>query len=297
MKQSVILDLPTSLFVIDKFSSWYQAKWMPWVPKDSKWHHYRVETFDGKWKKLWDKRIKSRSILRKNLLKPAIFPPRNVYYSVLKWLNPKDLGSRKVGNYSLGGPLIFDIDAKTPKMYGDMTIEKAKEEIQNLEEFLTKTYGFSDFAYTFSGKKGFHLYVKDFSLSNIRKVYDQSNRESVEKNLRSTIAKEVLRKRLNIDAEVTSDVRRIVRLPNTLHGGSGFLSLYLGSKSELTSFNLSKSIVFTSDISVKVKTITRIPKISIDNITVDSEDAKKELNLPMSIAVLLLLSGYAKIAC
>jgi len=295
MKQPVILDTPTSQFVMDEFSSWYRKKWTPWVPKDSNWHHYRVETFDGKWKKLWDKRIRSGSILRKNLLKPAIFPPRNVYYSVLKWLDPKSLGSSKVGNYCLGGPLIFDIDVKSSEIYGDQTIEKGIEAIFNLEEFLVKTYGFSDFGCAFSGKRGFHLYVKDFDAFNFAKKYDQWSRESVERELRTTIAKKVLDKEFTIDAQVTSDTRRIVRLPSTLHGGTGFLSLYLDSRNELKRFNLSKSIVFPSDILIKVKLVKRTPRISIGDFFADFDDFEKEVKIPMSIAILLLLSGYAQI--
>jgi len=295
MKQSVILDTPTSQFVIEKFSSWYRTKWTPWVPTDSNWHHYRVETFDGKWKKLWDKRIRSGSILRKNLLKPTIFPPRNVYYSVLKWLDPKSLGSSKVGNYCLGGSLIFDIDVKTSEIYGDETIEKGTEAIFNLEEFLTKTYGFSDYACAFSGKRGFHLYVKDFDPFNFGKKNAQRSRESIEKEMRTTITRKVLDMGLTIDAQVTSDTRRIVRLPNTLHGGSGFLSVYLDSMKELKRFNLSKSIVFPSGISIKIKLVKRTPRISIDNIIADLDDSKKEVEVPMSVAILLLLSRYAVI--
>jgi len=265
------------------------------VPKDSNWHHYRVETFDGKWRKLWDKRIRSASILRKNLLKPTIFPPRNVYYSVLKWLDPKSLGSKKVGNYCLGGPLIFDVDVKTTGIYGDETIEKGVTAIFSLEEFLNKRYGFDNFACAFSGKRGFHLYVRDFDPRNFGNEYGQQSTELIEKNLRTKIAKEVIDKEFTIDAQVTTDTRRIVRLPNTLHGGSGFLSLYLESKDELDRFNLSKSLVFPSDILIKIKLVKRTPRISIDSIIVDLADSKKEVEVPMSVAILLLLSGYAVI--
>lgn len=296
MKQSAFLDTQTSQFVAEKFSSWYRTHWMPWVPKDSNWHQYRVETFDGKWMKLWDKRIRSKSILRKNLLKSAIFPPRNVYYSVLKWLDPKSLGSSRVRNYCLGGPLLFDVDVKSSEIYGDQTIEKGIEAISSLEEFLIKTYSFNDFAYTFSGKRGFHLYVKDFDSLNFGKDYYQLSREYIEKEVRTAIAKEVLEKGFTIDAQVTSDTRRVVRLPNTLHGGSGFLSVYLGSRNELKKFNLSKSIVFPSDIVIKIKLVNKAPRISVDNLTLDLDDSKKEVKVPMSVAILLLLSGYAVIA-
>lgn len=153
-------------------------------------------------------------------------------------------------------------------------------------------YGFQDFAFVFSGKKGFHVYVNDFHAREFSSQHGDSLRESLEKKLRSQIAEEV-KDRIPIDVQVTSDVRRIIRLPQTLHGGTGFLSKYFASKSDLEKFELRKSIVFSMEALTQVRTIRQIPRIEIGDFLLDRTEKRGLTIVPVGIATFLVLSHYA----
>lgn len=233
------------------FYNWYKSKWKPWSPKESRWHQFKFHLFSGKWAIPIDKRIRSANILRKNLLKFKDDPVKDVFHSVLKWLGPKDLGGKGGEiNVCLGGPLVFDLDIGNFSLstYQE-ALNKLFEEVRRLSRYLHESYGFSDFAEVFSGKKGFHLYVKDFELDSFTNI-DPVHREEQETAVRAMILNDVLKQGFNVDKRVTADTRRVIRLPGTLHGSTTFLCSFIKDQKK---FSLQNYLAFGFDQEVRIR--------------------------------------------
>ena len=198
-----------------------------WLPPNSTQRQFRffLQGFNKKIRVLKIKdRIHSITVLRKLLVK---YTPLDVYYTTSCWLDPQNLGPRSfkkkskpgyefASNCYLYSELYFDIDAP-----GDFSL--AKKETLRLVNFLQREYNFQDIKVVFSGGKGFNVYVYDFKLENfVPKL--QSNptiRESQAQDIKLKIVEKILHKYdILIDAPITLDTRRIIRLPMTIHGES-----------------------------------------------------------------------------
>ncbi len=94
-----------------------------------------------------------------------------------------------------------------------------------------------------------------------------------------------------IDTVVTTDIHRLIRLPNTLHGKTGFRVIPLTVNS-LYDFNpLNDALTFNQDEKIRVK-IKNAQKIKIDG--VDYGPYKEEiLSLPVSVAMFYICRGKA----
>ncbi|MGC8947791.1 MAG: DNA primase small subunit domain-containing protein [Thermoprotei archaeon] len=106
----------------------------------------------------------------------------------------------------------------------------------------------------------------------------------------------ISRKKVWIDERVTKDVRRLLRLPESLHGSTGFKAK-LVNYSELNKFNpLKDAVVFKNGDFKIIITDSRVNKITIDDYYFDGTvtEKNKPLSLPLSTAVYLILNGYAK---
>jgi len=276
------------------FGWWYLNVWEPWLPKHSNWHHFRVVLFDGRWIKLRDKRIRSKHVLKKNILKPHIFPPKHIFYSVLRWLDPKNIGPKYVRAYCLGGPLLFDIDVINVFSCNEDALDEAKRQTLALADFISDELGYTDFLFVFTGRRGFHVYVQDFDMMDFVHDFNPLHREKYERSVRKYIAELVLKQGFKIDAQVTCDTRRVVRLPNTLHGGTGLQALPL-SRSQLENFRIEDALVLPLDSYVKVKvTGTTVLKQLPFSEAIHMNSNGIAL-VPIAIAVMFIASGYASL--
>ncbi|WEU39637.1 MAG: hypothetical protein OdinLCB4_003900 [Candidatus Odinarchaeum yellowstonii] len=94
-----------------------------------------------------------------------------------------------------------------------------------------------------------------------------------------------------VDEPVTADTHRLIRLPNSLNGKSGFKTELL-RRDELEAFNpLNDAQVFTGYVKVKIK---RAPRIVIDD-TSYGPFYDEEADLPMSVGVFLACKNLADI--
>ncbi|MFW9924011.1 MAG: hypothetical protein ACFFDW_12065 [Candidatus Thorarchaeota archaeon] len=166
-------------------------------------------------------RIYSTEILRKLLVK---YTPIDVYYSTSCWLDPQNLGPRSfkkkgkpgyevASNCYLYSELYFDIDAPG-------NFDLAKKEVIRLYDFLKNEYHFSDIKIIYSGGKGFHVYVHDFKLEDfVEQIYcDSKLREGQAQDVKLEFVKRILHEQdILIDAPITLDTRRIIRLPMSIH--------------------------------------------------------------------------------
>lgn len=157
--------------------------------------------------------------------------PLHVYFSSAKYEYPaiEDMPTKK--KYWLGSDLTFDIDNDHLKK---KTLIEAKKQVLKLLSILIFDFGFQDLTLTFSGRRGYHVYVRD---ECIQKCGNAERREIADyfqefypgtekldehgKKIQGSSKKNP--NYIGIDAQVTADFTRLIRLPGTIHGGSGLM--------------------------------------------------------------------------
>ncbi len=167
-----------------------------------------------------DDRVRDGAVLKRHLERMA---PHHAYFTTSTWLDPQRLGPRdlvkakKAGytlahNVFLDQGLYFDIDVP-----GDL--HEAARQLLLLRDFLKDRWGFNRHRAVYSGSKGFHLYVEDFEIRKFVAVEaDPRQREQQHPVVKAQFTDAALRAGIMIDAAVTLDPRRILRVPGTVHG-------------------------------------------------------------------------------
>ena len=79
----------------------------------------------------------------------------------------------------------------------------------------------------FSGSKGFHLFYLDLERDKFA-IEDPKEREEAVRASRKQLLTRVLEEGFNVDNRVTADTRRIIRLPGSIHGTTGYQCTVLG---------------------------------------------------------------------
>ena len=196
----------------EKLSREFYKNTKPVLPPFPQTRQFRVRLWDGTWVKIKD-RIKTPEQLQQHLIRLG---PRDVYFSTARWLNPtvvgpkklRDAGYKVADNLFLGSELYFDLD--------DATLE----DVILLKQYLKNKYNFTRFVMIKTGR-GYHLWVLDFEdIMNIAKKSMPREREIHYTVVKSHIVKDLLAHNFKFDTPITLDSRRIVRVPNTLHGGT-----------------------------------------------------------------------------
>jgi len=96
-----------------------------------------------------------------------------------------------------------------------------------------------------------------------------------------------------IDRQTSVDLNKIVRVPETLHGGTGFVSSEL-SRDKLKEFNpFDDALAFDDKETVRVF-IPKAPTIYLAGQSFGPFDEKEE-ELPLNAGIFLLASGRAKL--
>ncbi len=100
--------------------------------------------------------------------------------------------------------------------------------------------------------------------------------------------------RLKIDPQSSSDIFKIMRVPDTIHGGTGFLSTYIKNKDDLKSFDPFKTpVVLRGDSFKKIKLIKPIPRFRLLDDFYGPFNKNEVLNLPETVTIFLVLKGVA----
>lgn len=98
-----------------------------------------------------------------------------------------------------------------------------------------------------------------------------------------------------IDSNVTADTSKLIRMPESLHGGSGFCARKLDI-SNIGKFEpMNDATAFDSGETV-VKTTEAVPELCVGGFSFGSEEAGKKIELPMAAAVYLLCKKAAILA-
>ncbi len=188
---------------------------------EPRWRQFRFDLGDGRFFKV-PRVIRHDGDMADWLVRKA---PLDVYYTVGRFLSPERIGPRSEvfsDNLFLGADLVFDLDREP---FSPANIESARVDAVRLESWL-ECAGIRVKYRAFSGSKGFHLVCDDPFVS---RSDSPIQRERQAKARRKVIAQRVLEEGIQIDAKVTVDTRRILRLPGTINSKTGLQSRVLSA--------------------------------------------------------------------
>jgi len=229
-----------------------------WMPKDAGFRQFRFFIWDNKRERIVVRVIKDNfrhaSTLLKWLRKLA---PLHVYYTTTAWLNPQGIGPDPTGkhgkakmkkkgwclekyhNTMLYQGLYFDVDydnadynegvnmlMELDRDLGETMPLLVRDPRTSPKQLIAKGLNLDDKIFVFSGSKGFHLIYEDWQSSrltgdskshyarlylNDRHAMHRAGKEAIVSGLKTN-------SKLLLDWEVTTDTRRIIRVPGTVHG-------------------------------------------------------------------------------
>lgn len=188
-----------------------------WLERPGR-HQYRWRSFDGRWITA-RRRVKDHSSLLK-ATKGSV--PLDLYVSTSAWLDPIDLprlkDSTRPHPILLDHLVVFDIDIRP---FSLKQLESARRAAIALREWIEINTDLVLVHIAFSGGKGFHLVYSDPDRT-LFAIPDPREREEAVRTSRKTLLRSVLQAGHHVDPLITADTRRIIRLPGTLHGRTGW---------------------------------------------------------------------------
>ena len=182
----------------------------------------------------------------------------------------------------------------------DECLNEVKDAAISLFDIFTDDFGLhkKEMSVYFSGNNGYHFYVYN---EEMRKMNQQERMEIVEYITMNGFDQSIFlknapengslvsRKKVTVDPNVTVDVRRIFRAPDSLHDESGLAKKEAIS---LESFDPLKEAIVLSEEPVKVL-IYYMPAIRFREQTFGPYK-QEEVNVPAYLAVYAVLKGLAK---
>uniref|UniRef100_A0A7J2TJ83 DNA primase small subunit PriS n=1 Tax=Archaeoglobus fulgidus TaxID=2234 RepID=A0A7J2TJ83_ARCFL len=250
--------------------------------------------------------------------------PAHIYYSSAYYEKPYEEKMEEKG--WIGADLIFDIDADHLPVKGSVekTLEVAKREVKKLLKILSADFGIRDFEVYFSGGRGYHVHVFDEEFRNLgsaerREIVDYLTMNNpkifekgkiVDSNVAKRITKFLSRKGISeremrnertlrsaieklkvyIDAPVTADVKRLIRLPGSLHGKTG---LKVARVEDLEKFDPFRDAIAFGEEKIKIKMLRKF-KIKAGSYEFNLS-AGEIAEIPEFMAIYLLCRGFATI--
>ncbi|MEM0266280.1 MAG: DNA primase catalytic subunit PriS [Archaeoglobaceae archaeon] len=249
--------------------------------------------------------------------------PAHVYYSSAYYENPGEEKMEKKG--WIGADLIFDIDGdhlpiKTKNIAS--LLERTKIEVKKLIKLLKTDFGVKEVEIFFSGGRGYHVHVLDedfryleaperreiidyLTLNNPRlfRNFPESNAEIRVKRFLSKkgipernwkkekfIKSAIDALRVYIDAPVTADVKRLIRMPGTLHGKSG---LRVTKVEDIETFDPFRDAIAFGEEKVRVRILKKVKmKMGGYEFNFSPGDSAE---IPEFSAIYLICRGLAKI--
>ena len=98
----------------------------------------------------------------------------------------------------------------------------------------------------------------------------------------------------SIDRNVTSDIHHMIRVPNTIHSGTGLLSKQLKSVKDLPNFNPMKEAIAFKEGTTKIRT-KKVRAFSMNGTELGPFE-NLDVELPTYAALYLILKGVAELA-
>ncbi|MHC1567934.1 MAG: DNA primase small subunit domain-containing protein [Candidatus Syntropharchaeia archaeon] len=132
----------------------------------------------------------------------------DIFFSTAVWTFP-DAKSMEKKRWN-GANLVFDIDCDH---LDPPTLREAWRQVVALCRVLRDDFGFEKILIAFSGNRGYHLHVYDEGPGGkVLKLGPAERREIVDY---------IADRGIHVDAQVTCDVHRLIRLPGSVHGKRG----------------------------------------------------------------------------
>jgi len=209
--------------------------------RDLNRRHVRVVTADNRWVKL----NKYRSRINFNALRKlcVFIAPIHVYMSVLKFLFPERVGKKYKAKYAvpLNGDFVVDVDSyllRHPHLHSSRRscnecIRASKSlTIQTCEQI--EQY-YSKISITFSGRRGFHIWVSDFNLRDWTHYNERNPIKSHE------VARFKFTKLLSAQTEcfdrshfiLSVDPLRLMAVPSSLNAETSLICYHIGTRKDL----------------------------------------------------------------
>lgn len=140
--------------------------------------------------------------------------PHHAYFSSSKYSDPAAYPMEDKRKLWLGADLVFDIDYDHLK---NPTLKEAEKQSKKLLVILEDQLGFKKTLYVDSGSRGFHVHVQDECVQKLggperREIADFFSHYKIRRGRRIINPNWV-----EIDAAVTTDVVRLIRLPGSLN--------------------------------------------------------------------------------
>ena len=220
-----------------------------WIPSPNQ-HSYRWRTIAGRWVTA-RRRIRNHQTLAKAIGKDVV---SDLYISTSRWLNPIDLprlrDKERAHPILLDHLIVFDIDVAPLSL---KNLEEARITAINLHEYLASDTSMEFLNCSFSGSKGFHLYYLDLERDKFA-IEDPKEREETVRESRKQLLTRVLGEGFNVDNRVTADTRRIILLPGSIHGTTGYQCTVLGLE------QLEKPLKVLLEDIPRIESAQKIPK-------------------------------------
>ena len=188
-----------------------------WLGKASR-HQFRWRCTKNRWHTS-SRQIRSGEVLAKQTL---LSTPRDMYVSTSAWLNPVNLP--KIKDTQTPHPvlidhlIVFDIDIPP---FSKSNMERARRSTVSLLDWVEQEHDFQRIHIVFSGSKGFHLVYREKDRSRFS-IPDPREREMAVRSARKALLQSALDAGHPVDAGITADTRRIIRLPGSIHGSTGW---------------------------------------------------------------------------
>ncbi|MCX6770615.1 MAG: DNA primase catalytic subunit PriS [Candidatus Micrarchaeota archaeon] len=99
-----------------------------------------------------------------------------------------------------------------------------------------------------------------------------------------------------IDANVTADTSKLIRMPDTLHGGSGFAAKRLSSPDAISAFEPMRSAPVFGGAPLKVKATEAVPALNIRDFSFGPIPSGETRELPEACAIYLICKKAAVLA-
>ncbi len=147
---------------------------------------------------------------------------KDVYYSTSSWLDPTNLPRlrEKTKHYPvmLDHDVVFDVDVAP---FSLQNIERARKYAVDIYHRMKEKSTYQFHYAAFSGSKGFHLVYKDLARDKFS-IPNPKEREERVREERHVLVDELISRGCVFDSKITSDTRRIIRMPGTFHGSTGW---------------------------------------------------------------------------
>lgn len=259
----------------EDLSSYYSSNEvdLSWLKKSSQ-HQFRWKTIKGPWVTS-DRRISSSKKLFE-LFSNSM--PTDVYVSTSSWLNPVNLPRikeiKKPSPILLDHLVVFDIDIRP---FCLLRLEEARKATLHLKNWLIENSEIKIRHITFSGSKGFHIIAEDPDREPFSEP-DPRLREDKVRSQRKRLLDRVIEAGHPVDNVVTADTRRIIRLPGTIHGKTGWVCTIINEEWINTPVKEWINKIPRHETALKIPKWPpiRIPKLSIPQIKFKMTDNKFE---------------------